>query len=228
MKNGGYFPFPNAVVDKLLPKLTGAEFKVFSVVIRQTLGWKKQWDQIANSQFRKKGGLSKSGVMVSLDVLLDNNLILCEKVTETGKLPENWYALFGETNERDRLVRSPDQYDKKTGTLIILELVNSIDQLGDKLVRSPYPQKKALKETNKKKKKETRIFTKQEANDLGIEVNQKIYEIYCVGDSGHKNLIHDIINTHGKQAFIDMARESKAQHINFTEALEWIKTTLSS
>jgi len=147
--NGGYFPFPNDVIDKLLSKLTGAEFKVLSVIIRQTLGWKKQWDQIANSQFRKKGGLSKSGVMDSLDVLLDNSLVLCEKVNVEGKLPQNWYALYGETNEKARLVRSPDQYDKETGTLIILELVHSVDQLGDELVRSPYPQKTVPKNSLK-------------------------------------------------------------------------------
>lgn len=143
--NDGYFPFPNEVIDALLSKLTGAEFKVLSVVIRQTLGWKKHWDRIAVSQFRTKGGMSKAGVVVSLDVLIANKLILCEKVKEDGKLPENWYALFGETNEKDRLVRSPDQYDKQTGTLIILELVRSVDQLGDKLVRSPAPQKKGFK-----------------------------------------------------------------------------------
>lgn len=149
--NGGYFPFPNEVIDKLLCLLTGAEFKVLSVIIRQTLGWHKHWDRIAISQFRKKTGLSKPGVMNSLDVLLENDLILLDKVIEAGCLPENWYALFGDTNEADRLVKSVDQYSELTSQLILREVGNSVDQLGSKLVRSVYPQKKALKETIQKK-----------------------------------------------------------------------------
>jgi len=159
MKTGGYFPFPNDVIDKLLFKLTGAEFKILSVIIRQTAGWKKQWDRISTSQFQKKSGLSKPGVMVSIDVLIDNNLILCEKVNEDGKLPANWYALFGETNEAARLVRSPDQYGHLTGKAILLEMGKSVDQLGEKLVRSPYPQKK------------DRVKTKQQTTTVVVNID---------------------------------------------------------
>ncbi len=169
MNDGGYFPFPNDVIDTLLSKLTGAEFKVLSIVIRQTLGWRRHWDRIAVSQFRKKGGMSKAGVVVSLDVLIENKLILCEKVKEEGKLPENWYALFGDTNEKDRLVRSPDQYDKQTSMLIILDLVRSVDQLGDKLVRSPAPQKKVVPKNNLK----TPPNPQTEKNDVTTQVSSE-------------------------------------------------------
>lgn len=225
--NGGYFPFPNEVIDKLLPMLTGAEFKVLSVIMRQTIGWKKQWDRIAVSQFRKKGGMSKAGVVVSLDVLTQNKLILCEKVKEEGKLPENWYALFGETNESDRLVRSPDQYDKQTGTLIMLELVRSIDQLDDKLVRSPATQQTSPKKQTKQKTKQPDPFSPSadDADSERPEADQFISLLmlrFKLPTMPAYGMVNNMIHKYGMESCIAAMESSKPTSNTWSGILAYI------
>jgi phage replication O-like protein O len=141
-KKNGYTSVPNAIIDDLMAHLSGAEYKVLNVVLRKTVGWRKHWDKIPLSQFTKLCGLSKPGVMAVLDSLVEKKLILCRKINADGKLPENWYALYGETNKKAKLVNSVDQSSQFTGKLILLELVNSVDHLTLKLVNSVYPQKK--------------------------------------------------------------------------------------
>ncbi len=197
--NNGYFPFPNIVVDKLLYLLTGAEYKVLSLVIRQTIGWRKQWDRISISQFRKKCNLSRPGVIESVKVLVENELILCEKFNDSGKLPENWYALFGATNESARLVRSVDQYDKLTSQVILQEMVKSVDHLGDKLVRSPDTQKKAFKEIEKTPPTPKTDVTKQVSSET---------EEVVAGDSDSKE---------------ELRMSQKAKKIQELIAMKWGK-----
>jgi phage replication O-like protein O len=144
-KRNGYTPFPNEVIDGLMVLLSGAEYKILSVIIRQTLGWKKQWDGISLTIFIDKTGLSKQGVLDSIESLEDNKLILTDK--KPGITTR--YALYGDTNEKARPVNSVDRSTQLTGQLIRQELVNSVDRLREKLVNSVDTQKKGSKETNK-------------------------------------------------------------------------------
>lgn len=140
MKKGGYFKFPNVVIDKLAAVLSGAEFKVLCVIIRQTIGWSKQWDEISISQFEKKTGLSRQGILDCVESLETKELIL----TDRNPGITTRYALYGDTNEKARLVKSVDRYTQLTGQLIGLDLVNSVDRL---LVNSVDTQKTVLKDT---------------------------------------------------------------------------------
>ncbi len=52
--------YPNFILDWIMPLLTGEEFKVLSYVVRRTLGFRKQADEIAISQIAN--GLTKRGI----------------------------------------------------------------------------------------------------------------------------------------------------------------------
>ncbi len=40
--------YPNKIIDELMADMSGAEFKVISVIARKTFGWHKQTDRISN------------------------------------------------------------------------------------------------------------------------------------------------------------------------------------
>ena len=73
---------PNIVFDTYLPTLTGAEYKVLSIIIRQTNGWydkttgrRKTRDRISHGQFMKKTGLCRRVVSKSLQSLVNRGLV---------------------------------------------------------------------------------------------------------------------------------------------------------
>lgn len=75
-------PVPNIIFDTYLPLLTGSEFKVLSIIIRQTYGWvdketgkRKTRDRISHSQFVKKTGLSRRVVSKSIQSLVAKDLV---------------------------------------------------------------------------------------------------------------------------------------------------------
>lgn len=73
------FQTPNALVDRLMPLLTGEEYKVLSFAIRHIYGWRdKLYDRkakISLSQFGRTG-ISKSAVMNALDKLVEFGLLI--------------------------------------------------------------------------------------------------------------------------------------------------------
>lgn len=36
---GGWIPFPRVLVDEVMPDLTDTEWRVLTVIVRQTIGW---------------------------------------------------------------------------------------------------------------------------------------------------------------------------------------------
>ncbi len=68
-------PVPNVLFDGHLKDLKIAELKILLVIIRQTLGWRKERDWIAGSQFREKTGLSARAVVSAIRGLLEKNLV---------------------------------------------------------------------------------------------------------------------------------------------------------
>jgi len=71
-----FLQVPNAVIDELLPDLTGAELKCYLVVIRKTKGWNKESDNISISQFMKATGLSNSAVIKACESLVKYGLFI--------------------------------------------------------------------------------------------------------------------------------------------------------
>lgn len=72
------FQVPNAVIDELMSVLSGAEFKCYMLVVRQTTGWNKQKDAVSISQMMEKCSLSNRGVIDA-----------CEKLVELGLLTKS-------------------------------------------------------------------------------------------------------------------------------------------
>ncbi len=66
---------PNQVLDTFLPTLTGAEFKILMVIVRQTHGWQKQRDRMTYSQLITKSGLSRRIIADTIQSLIDKELI---------------------------------------------------------------------------------------------------------------------------------------------------------
>lgn len=73
------FQVPNAVIDELMSVLSGAEFKCYMLVVRQTTGWNKQEDAVSISQMMEKCRLSNRGVIDACDKLVEMGLLTKSK-----------------------------------------------------------------------------------------------------------------------------------------------------
>ena len=103
---------PNAVIDELLPDLTGAELKCYLVVIRKTKGWNKESDNISISQFMKATGLSNSAVIKACESLVQYGLLVKENgARNTGVYAVNSYSKI--THEESSQVT----YEKSSHTI---------------------------------------------------------------------------------------------------------------
>lgn len=69
------FQVPNAIIDDLMSILSGAEFKCYMLVVRQTTGWNKQEDAVSISQMMEKCNLSNKGVINACDKLVEMGLL---------------------------------------------------------------------------------------------------------------------------------------------------------
>ena len=99
-----FLQVPNAVIDELLPDLTGAELKCYLVVIRKTKGWNKESDNISISQFMKATGLSNSAVIKACESLVKYGLLIKQNgARNTGVYAVNSYSKT--TSEESSLVK---------------------------------------------------------------------------------------------------------------------------
>ncbi|MBI4930184.1 MAG: replication protein [Bacteroidetes bacterium] len=77
-------PVPNFLLDEHLRNLKGTELKMLLVIIRQTLGWKKESDWISASQLKAKTGCSQRSITSAIEMLAGKNFI--EVFSEEGEL----------------------------------------------------------------------------------------------------------------------------------------------
>lgn len=74
---GHYTEFANIVLDEIMPKLKGGEWKVLSFIIRKTKGWHKDWDQLSFSQIKKGTGIKHNQTVGrAIAALADLKLVL--------------------------------------------------------------------------------------------------------------------------------------------------------
>jgi hypothetical protein len=77
----GTTPFPDWLLDKLMPRLRDVEWRLICVLVRQTLGWQsdngrtKQSDWLSHSQLRRKTGRSSSAISQAIEFLCRNRLV---------------------------------------------------------------------------------------------------------------------------------------------------------
>jgi phage replication O-like protein O len=121
---------PNILFDYWMAKLTPAEFKVLMAIARKTYGWNKSRDRISLKQITKLTGLHRSGVIKSLDELVERGLILKFKNKDEfdgGDLP-NEYEINTEcqqgveNNGEGSLPNIPPP-----GDMVAYPLVDSVD-----------------------------------------------------------------------------------------------------
>lgn len=79
IKRPNHTQIPNIIIDEVMKDLTPAEFKVFIVICRKTLGWHKLSDQISISQFMDLTKLSNKGVINAQNSLASKGLIKMDK-----------------------------------------------------------------------------------------------------------------------------------------------------
>jgi len=84
-------PFPNALIDTIMPTLKDTELRLLFIVVRQTLGWqetafasRKEHDWLTQRQLMQRTGRASAAVSQAIDALVKRNLI--EVVSETGEL----------------------------------------------------------------------------------------------------------------------------------------------
>ena len=91
-----FVPVPSAYLDDVMPWLTDTEWRVLIVVLRQTVGWKKERDWITRSQIAYKTGRSQDAVTRAVEGLVRVGLIAVEDVSGTT------LASAGERRRRSR------------------------------------------------------------------------------------------------------------------------------
>jgi hypothetical protein len=82
----GTTPFPNVLLDDLMPTLKDTEWRLLCVIVRQTLGWqrqeqtqnsgaRRQFDWLTHRQLRNRTGRASEAVCKALDSLVRKGLI---------------------------------------------------------------------------------------------------------------------------------------------------------
>lgn len=117
-----YTQVPNWIFDQI-PNWPNAMTKIVLVVARQTYGYHREFDEISISQFQTWTGLSRQGVVASIQQAVKLGVVRKIKTDEGCK-----YGLI----EPVQAVNSVDQTSQESG----LPLVNSVDQQEQGVVNS--------------------------------------------------------------------------------------------
>lgn len=83
---------PNIILDEWIRLLSGPEFKILMILVRQTIGWemdketgrRKEWDWMNIKQIMKKTGIKSDRTISKAIAKLSDELKIIETVTESG------------------------------------------------------------------------------------------------------------------------------------------------
>ncbi len=121
-----YTQTPNDFFDTVARTLKEGELRVLLVIMRQTFGWRKEWDKISLSQLMSKTGMAKSAVWSSVKSLLKKGIVKKRKSGQSGG-EECWYALVvgGEQQPLEKATRKDSnnsyRFSKRTPPSILKE-----------------------------------------------------------------------------------------------------------
>ena len=154
--------FPNTIIDQHMKELTGAEYKLLSIIVRKTVGYQKTVDRISISQFMDISGLSNKGVTKGIKGLVEKGLVI--KHGDSTKMnaftvSEHVFTYEKSSQGTDSLVnKSHKPYEKSSQ-------------------KSPeaYEETSHTKEREKEKRKESATPARNSQNDPGI-VARHLYE----------------------------------------------------
>ncbi|MBX7135757.1 MAG: replication protein [Fimbriimonadaceae bacterium] len=77
----GTTPFPNFLLDRVMPRLKDTEWRVLCVIVRQTLGWqlesgaRKSADWLSHSQLKRRTGRASAAISQAIEMLVQSGLI---------------------------------------------------------------------------------------------------------------------------------------------------------
>jgi phage replication O-like protein O len=75
VKNLGFTPFHHYIIEEIMPDLKGNTWKVFSFILRKTMGWNKEEDDISYSQIQDGCQMGRATVGRALDELTEKGYI---------------------------------------------------------------------------------------------------------------------------------------------------------
>lgn len=74
-------PFPNVLIDEVMPRLKDTPWRVLCVIVRQTLGWhdasglRKERDWLTRSQLKVRTGRNSEAIAMAIDTLVRQGYI---------------------------------------------------------------------------------------------------------------------------------------------------------
>jgi hypothetical protein len=75
-------PFPNVLIDEVMPRLKDTQWRILCVVVRQTLGWhddvsglRKDRDWLTRSQLKARTGRNSEAIALAIDTLVKQGYI---------------------------------------------------------------------------------------------------------------------------------------------------------
>jgi len=77
-------PFPNILIDEVMPRLKDTSWRVLCVVVRQTLGWqdasgsRKERDWLTRSQLKARTGRNSEAIALAIDTLVRQGYIIAQ------------------------------------------------------------------------------------------------------------------------------------------------------
>jgi len=78
----GTTPFPNFLLDHVMPTLKDTEWRLLCVIVRQTLGWQqqgggphKEWEWLTHRQLKARTGRASEALCKALDALVRKGLV---------------------------------------------------------------------------------------------------------------------------------------------------------
>jgi hypothetical protein len=77
----GTTPFPNFLLDRVMPRLTDTEWRLLCVIVRQTFGWhlgggiRKKADWMSHFQLKQRTGRQSAAISRAIDGLVRAGLI---------------------------------------------------------------------------------------------------------------------------------------------------------
>lgn len=103
LKRQGYYTvFDNVFLDHVLPSLKLSSWAVFCVIMRKTIGWQKESDEVSYSQIKNGTGIQTNAtVSAAIKELKQKELIL----TTSAEGKSNLFTL-----NREFTIEVPDQY----------------------------------------------------------------------------------------------------------------------
>ena len=105
-----FTPVPNELFDIAMPSLTPIQWKIYSCIVRKTIGWQKDKDKISFNQIAKISGVSRRACLENVPEMVTGKWITYT-TTKRGKLPINEYQI---NLDHPQLVRQRHQYAKRT------------------------------------------------------------------------------------------------------------------